>query len=132
VQLPVVNDGMFKKWKRSAIKPAVSHQHERSFLDRRVVGLNRQPGWLTSRDLRRGNQITERPKIFLQLRAGFFHRLSIETDSGELDKELLVRFRQIDRPSAVALNDVPAMAEIVHRKSQLSRAYVHRPNWQKA
>src|SRR5207302_2922939 len=58
VQLPVVNDGMFKKWKRSAIKPAVSHQHERSFLDRRVVGLNRQPGWLTSRDLRRGNQIT--------------------------------------------------------------------------
>ena len=64
--------------------------------------------------------------------ARFFDDLSVESDTGELNKKFLVRLRQIYGSGAVAFDDVPAKFEIVNWQTKLGRENIHCADRQEA
>ena len=53
VQKAIVDYGVFKEWKRAAIQATVTDEDERTFVNRRIFGLNEEPGRLARGDLSR-------------------------------------------------------------------------------
>ena len=108
------------------------YKHERPFVNCGIVRLNEEPGGLAGRNLNRGDQITDRPKISLQLTACLFYDLRVEADAGELNEKFLVRFRQVHRAGAVRLNNIPAKFEIMNGQAELGCEHIHRADWEEA
>src|SRR2546423_2962413 len=40
IQEPVIEQGMFEKWKRTTIQTSIPNQNERTLINRRILGLN--------------------------------------------------------------------------------------------
>ena len=101
VEQAIVDHRVLEKRKRPAVKPAVADEDERAFFRLRFLRFDQEPRRPPARDLRGGDEITQRPEISFESEAGFLHHLRVEADAGELHEMFAVR-ASADRPAGCA------------------------------
>ena len=89
VELAVVDPGVLEKGDRTAVVAAVADEDEGAFAHL-AVGFDEKPRRLARGDLRRGDEVAERPEVLFELPARRLHDLGVEADAGELDEVLLI------------------------------------------
>ena|SRR5436190_4502788 len=74
--------------------------------------------WRAGSDLRGGNEVAQRAKTAFESQTGFFHRLSVESNSGELDEVFSVCVWQINCAGVAITNNSPALPQISRGQAQ--------------
>src|SRR5438045_1967760 len=81
-------------------------------------------------DLCRGNEIAQRAKTAFESQTGFFHRLCVESNPGELDEVFSVCAWQINCAGVSITNNSPALPQISRGQAKFGGKDVDRADRQ--